>query len=239
MRCSRDQLRGWTSYQSRMTGIFKSRWQKIRELMKHLGLVPIFPLLVVGLFTGLAMAELTAYQQVPSQASVGETVMVSVMLTYNGASATQAVVTPSLPSGVVSDAGEQTAELSPGAQQRVSYPIRAEQSGTYWIVSQIAYAEDGTWRNLRLEAPFTAIGMATTEPQTWPGQTFPSIGTPSGDTPNNPGPIIGNPGGNPGDSEPSEVAMPRNSSPGGEGDFLSDNGISHSSAQKGRPRSSL
>jgi hypothetical protein len=193
------------SYQSRMTGIFKSRRQKIRELMKHLGLVPIFPLLVVGLFTGLAVAELTAYQQVPSQAAVGETVMVTVMLTYNGVNATQATITPSLPSGVVSDAGEQTAELYPGAQQPISYPIRAEISGTYWIVSQIAYAEDGTWRNLRLEAPFTATGAA--EPQTFPGQSSPGAVTTAPEQSGGTSP------GNPGSNGPPEVG---NSSPGNE-----------------------
>jgi hypothetical protein len=81
------------------------------------------------------------------------------MLTYNGANATQVVVTPGLPMGVVTDTpGGQATDLYPGALAPISYPIRAVQSGTYMITSQIAYAEDGTWRELRLEAPFTAEG---------------------------------------------------------------------------------
>jgi hypothetical protein len=159
-----------TSYQSRMTGIFKSRLLKNNEPMKHLGLLPIILLLGTGFISGMAAAELTASQQVPSPAAVGETVMVTVLLTYNGANSTLAVITPSLPSGVVSDApGSQTTELYPGALAPVSYPIRAEQSGTYWIVSQIAYDENGIWRRLRLESPFTATGGVRPEPQSVPG----------------------------------------------------------------------
>jgi hypothetical protein len=133
-----------------------------------LGILPILLLLGIGLPSGPAMAELTASQQVPSPVAVGETVMVTVMLTYNGVNSTQAVITPSLPAGVITDAGRQTAVLYPGALEPIGYPIRAEQSGTYWIVSQIAYAEDGSWHNLQLEAPFTAIGSAAPEPQPQP-----------------------------------------------------------------------
>ncbi len=146
--------------------------------MKHLGLVPIILLLGMGLFYGPVAAELTAYQQVPSQAPVGETVTVTVMLTYNGVNSTQALVTPNLPAGVVTDSGVQTAELYPGALQPISYSIRPEQSGMYWIVSQIAYAEDGSWHNLRLEAPFDAIGGAPLEPQPMPGEQIPGGGLP-------------------------------------------------------------
>ena len=152
--------------------------------MKHLGLVPIILLIGMGLFYGPVAAELTAYQQVPSQAPVGETVMVTVMLTYNGLNSTQALVTPSLPSGVVTDSGVQTAELYPGALQPISYSIRPEQSGMYWIVSQIAYAEDGSWHNLRLEAPFDAIGGAPLEPQPMPGEQIPGGGLPGEADPN-------------------------------------------------------
>jgi hypothetical protein len=143
--------------------------------MKHLGLVPIYLLIVMGLFFAPAESELMAYQEVPSQATVGEPVMVTVMLTYNGINSTQAIVTPSLPAGVATDAGGQSMELYPGSLQPISYPIMAEQSGTYWIVSQIAYAEDGSWHNLRLEAPFTALGGASQEPQHIPGQTNPTL----------------------------------------------------------------
>ena len=157
-----------------MTGIFKSRHLKTKRHMKHLGLVHIYLLIGMGLFLGPAAAELMAYQQVPSQANVGEAVMVTVMLTYNGMNSTQAIVTPSLPMGVATDAREQSTELYPGALQPISYPIMAEQSGTYWIVSQIAYAEDGSWHNLRLEAPFTALGGTAQEPQHMPGEMNPA-----------------------------------------------------------------
>jgi hypothetical protein len=134
--------------------------------MKQLGILPILLLLGVGITSGPAVAELTASQSVPSLASVGETVQVTVMLTYNGGNATQVVVTPGLPPGVVTDLpGGQSAQLYPGAPAPISYPIRAVQSGTYTIISQIAYAEDGTWRELLLEAPFTAEGEIEPPPK--------------------------------------------------------------------------
>ena len=132
--------------------------------MKHLGLVRIILLLGVGLLFGQAAAELTAYQDLIPSANVGQTVMVTVSLTYNGYNSTQAIVTPYLPFGVVANAGSQSADLYPGITQQISYPLAAQQSGTYWIVSDISYAEDGTWRNLRLEAPFTAIGQSEPQP---------------------------------------------------------------------------
>jgi len=55
--------------------------------------------------------------------------------------------------------------------QQISYPFPAQQSGSYWIVSDISSSEDGTWRNLRLEAPFTAMDSAVTQPQPTPQQT--------------------------------------------------------------------
>ncbi len=179
--------------------------------MKHLGIVPIILLLVVGI-GGLASAELTASQQVPSPAAVGDTVMVTVSLVYNGINSTEAVITPNLPGGVVSDMpGSQTAELYPGALSPVSYPIRAEQSGTYWIVSQIAYSDDGTWRSLQLEAPFTATGGVTPEPQTTPGGVTPGPMVPGGITPGEvtPGGVL-----TPGGVVP-DGSIPGNSTPGG------------------------
>ncbi|MDD4652462.1 MAG: hypothetical protein PHQ34_09555 [Methanothrix sp.] len=125
--------------------------------MKHLGLGQILLLIGMGLILGQAAAELTAFQSLAPSATVGQMVTVTVSLTYNGQTPTQAVVTPSLPYGVVANAGEQSTELYPGVTQQVSYPLTAEQSGSYWIVSDINYAEGGVWRNLRLEAPFTAI----------------------------------------------------------------------------------
>jgi hypothetical protein len=155
-----------------MTGIFKSRRQNNRDLMKHLGLGHILLLIGVGLLLGQAAAEITAFQNLmPSSADVGQMVTVTVSLTYNGQTPTQAVVTPSLPYGVVANAGGQSTDLYPGVMQQISYHFTAQQSGSYWIVSDISYAEDGTWRNLRLEAPFTATDAAVTQPQTTPQQT--------------------------------------------------------------------
>jgi hypothetical protein len=170
------------SYQSRMTGIFKSRRQNNRDPMKHLGLVHILLLLGVGLLFGPAAAELTAYQNPIPAAEVGQMVTVTVSLTYNGLNSTQAVVTPSLPPGVVANVGGQSTQLYPLVTQQISYPLTAQQSGTYLIVSEISYAEDGTWRNLRLEAPFTAIASAVPEPQPMPGEQTPGVG-PDGSNP--------------------------------------------------------
>jgi hypothetical protein len=127
--------------------------------MKQLGILTILLLLGVGIASGPAVAELTASQSVPSLAAVGETVQLTVMLTYKGDSTAQAIVTPRLPAGVVTDTPVgQAAELYPGSTESIRHPIRAVQSGTYTVISQIAYDEDGTWRELLLEAPFTAVG---------------------------------------------------------------------------------
>jgi hypothetical protein len=148
-----------------MTGIFKSRWLNNSGPMKHLGLGQILLLIGMGLILGQAAAQLTAFQSLAPSATVGQMVTVTVSLTYNGQTPTQAVVTPSLPYGVVANAGGQSTELYPGVTQQVSYPLTAEQSGSYWIVSDINYAEGGAWRNLRLEAPFTAIDSTPSAPQ--------------------------------------------------------------------------
>ncbi len=130
--------------------------------MKQLGILPILLLLGMGITSVLVSAELTASQSMPSLAAVGETVQLTVTLTYKGDNnTTQAVVTPRLPPGVVTDIPEdQIVELYSGVSAPISYPIRAVQSGTYEVVSQIAYAENGTWRELLLESPFTAEGEA-------------------------------------------------------------------------------
>ncbi len=133
--------------------------------MKHLGILPILLLLGVGVAIGPAAADLTANQSVPSIAAVGETVQLTVMLTYEGNDTAQAIVTPRLPSGMVTDLPEgQSAELHPGLTESIRSPIRAIQSGSYTIISQIAYAEDGTWRELLLESPFTARGEVEPPP---------------------------------------------------------------------------
>ena len=157
-----------------MTGIFKSHRQINSDLMNHLGLGHIILLFGVGLLLGPAAAELTAYQNLMPSAEVGQMVTVTVSLTYNGQNSTEAVVAPNLPPGVVANAGGQSAQLFPGVMQQISYSLTAQQSGTYWIVSDISYAEDGTWRNLRLEAPFTAIGSV--DPQPLPRGTAPGAG---------------------------------------------------------------
>ncbi len=138
--------------------------------MKHLHSVHLQPmhiivLVVIGLLAWPAAAELTAYQSMTSSADVGQTVMVTVILTYNGQNATQATVTPSPPSGVVANGGGGSIDLSPGVTQSVSYPVTALESGSYWVVSDITWEEDGTWRSLSLEAPFNAVAGTETKPQ--------------------------------------------------------------------------
>jgi hypothetical protein len=184
-----------------MTGIFKSPWLINRDAMKHLGIVRIILFLGVGLLLfETAAGELTAYQNLVPSAEVGQMVTVTVSLTYNGQNSIQAVVTPILPSGVVANGGGQSLELYPGATQLISYPLTAQQSGSYWIVSDISYAEDGTWRSLQLEAPFTATGSAVppsqTQPQSdptqpsgpepWPGQST-NPADPTGEITHQPG----------------------------------------------------
>jgi hypothetical protein len=143
--------------------------------MKHLGLGHILLLIGMGLLLGQAAAELTAFQSLEPSATVGQMVTVTVSLTYNGQTPTQAVVTPSLPFGVVANAGQQSAELYPGITQQISYPLTAERSGSYWIVSDINYAEGGAWRNLRLEAPFTVVDSTPSGPQQSPQMPAPGM----------------------------------------------------------------
>lgn len=134
--------------------------------MKHLGILLILLLIGAGITIVPAAADLTANQTVPSIATIGETVQLTVMLTYEGNSTAQAVVTPRLPSGVVTDRPEsQSTELHSGSTESISNPIRAIESGTYTVISQIAYSENGTWRELLLESPFTAEGQIEPPPQ--------------------------------------------------------------------------
>lgn len=152
--------------------------------MKHLGLVHILLLLVAGLFIGPATAELTASQNVPPSANVGESVMVTVVLTYSGSNATQAIITPGLWPGLETNyPGGRAMELYPGISAPLSYPIRAMQNGTYLVTSLVSYSEEGTWRNLRLESPFTASGqLAPGQQQPYPGQETPGV-WPEGNNP--------------------------------------------------------
>jgi uncharacterized protein (DUF58 family) len=148
--------------------------------MKQLGsLVPIILLLGVGITSGLAVAELTASQQVlPQVAAVGETATVTLTLTYNGGNATQIMVVPSLPPGIVTDMpGAQTAALYPGNPVPISYPVRAEQSGSYLITSLISYTEERATRRLNMVSEFTATGASA--PSTPSDQKMPVPAMPS------------------------------------------------------------
>lgn len=158
--------------------------------MKHLGFVHILLLfMVAGLFLGPVTAELTASQNVPPSANVGENVMVTVVLTYSGSNAAQAIITPGLTPGLETNyPGGQAMDLYPGLSAPISYPIRAVQSGTYLVTSLVSYSEEGTWRNLRLESPFTASGqLEPGQMQPFPGQEMPGVlpqnGNPYGTVP--------------------------------------------------------
>ena len=191
--------------------------------MKHLGLMHILLLFLgAGLFLGSATAELTASQDVPPTANVGENVMVTVMLTYSGSNATQASITPGLSSGLETNFPGGQTELYPGISAPISYPIRAVQSGTYLVTSQVSYSEEGTWRNLRLESPFTATGQLQPGgqqpnpgqgvPVAWPQTsnpfgTNPNVANPNGSNQNGTNPGV-NPGTNPGEMPPSGGVTP-------------------------------
>lgn len=157
--------------------------------MKHLGLVHIILLFLgAGLFLGPATAELTASQNVLPSANVGENVMVTVVLTYSGSNnASQAIITPGLSPGLETNyPGGRAMELYPGISAPISYPIRAVQSGTYLVTSLVSYSDEGMWRNLRLESPFTASGQldpGQLQPYPYPEQTT-SVDWPQGSYPN-------------------------------------------------------
>jgi hypothetical protein len=215
-----------------MTGIFKSLRQSNKGLMKHLGLVHILLLLGVGLLLGPAAAELTAYQNLIPSADVGQMVTVTVSLTYNGPNSTQAMVTPSLPPGVVANAGSQSTQLYPGVTQQISYPLTAQQSGNYLIVSDISYDEKGTTRNLRLEAPLAAIGSAG--PQPMPGEMMPGV-VPNGTNPMGmpPGGVLPD-GVSPHDTQP--MQPDNNGTPGsGFPEDMPQDGFNHAPDQGERP----
>jgi len=155
-----------------------------------LGISVIILLLFETWITGglVAASELTADQQVqPSTAAVGETAMVTLMLSYSGNNGTHVTVTPGFTPGVSADSGSQTELLSPGSQQMISYPIRAERSGSYWITSLVSYTDDGAMRQLSKESPFTATG-GPSQPQQ-PG----SAPSPSQPAPDVPAPVHVNP----------------------------------------------
>jgi len=198
--------------------------------MKHLGLMHILLLFLgAGLFLGSATAELTASQDVPPTANVGENVMVTVMLTYSGSNATQASITPGLSSGLETNFPGGQTELYPGISAPISYPIRAVQSGTYLVTSQVSYSEEGTWRNLRLESPFTATGQLQPGgqqpnpgqgvPVAWPQTsnpfgTNPNVANPNGSNQNGSNQNGTNPGVNPGTNPGTNPGVNPGTSPG-------------------------
>lgn len=127
--------------------------------MNQLGMsVPILMFFGIWTICGHAAAfQLTADQQIqPSTVAVGGSAMVTLMLSYNGNAGIQVTVAPGFTPGVSADSGPKTAFLSPGSQQTISYPIRAKNSGTYWITTIISYTDDaGSIRQLSKESPFT------------------------------------------------------------------------------------
>ena len=183
--------------------------------MKHLGLVHITLILVAGavLICGpVAGNGLTAYQSLmPSSAEVGQMATVIVSLTNNGQNSIPATVTPSLPPGVVANMGGQSLELYPGQTQQVSYPITAQQSGSYWVTSVISYSEDGYPYNLMYDSPFTA-----TEPVSSPSpdQVDPASGNPGAFPGSRPGPAYPGPT-DPYGSEQPDGTMPKDELPPG------------------------
>jgi hypothetical protein len=194
--------------------------------MKQLG-ISVTILLFFGIWiTGglVSASELTADQQVqPSTAAVGETAMVTLMLSYSGNNGTQVTVTPGVPPGIMADSGPQTDLLSPGSQQMISYPIRAERSGSYWITSLISYTDDGALRQLSKESPFTASG-GPTQPEQQPG----SAPSPSLPAPVMPAPVHVDPtpiDNSPNDNGPTPIGNgPSDNGPTPIGNGPSDNG---------------
>ncbi|MFB3764324.1 MAG: hypothetical protein ACE14P_03640 [Methanotrichaceae archaeon] len=114
----------------------------------------------IGAIIGQAAAfELTANQQVqPSTVTVGGTATVILMLSYSGNGDIQVTVTPGFTPGISADSGAQTVFLSPGSRQTISYPIRAEKSGSFWITSIISYTDAGSARQLSKESRLTVTG---------------------------------------------------------------------------------
>jgi len=131
------------------------------SLMKQLGvLVPILLLLGLGIAGMSAAAELTASQSLDrNAASVGEPVNVIVVLSNNGANVSEATVTPGYSPGIAIDnPGVQSVVLYPGVMSTVSYPIRAEQSGTFLVSSIISYMDEGMARQLNMVSRLTVAG---------------------------------------------------------------------------------
>lgn len=131
------------------------------SLMKQLGvIVPILLLLGLGVAVGPAAAELTASQSLDRVAvTVGDPVNVIVVLSNNGANVSEATVTPGYSPGIaVGNPMAQSVVLSPGVMSTVSYPLRAEQTGTFLVSSVISYMDEGMARQLNMVSRLTVTG---------------------------------------------------------------------------------
>ncbi|HWQ19706.1 MAG TPA: hypothetical protein VN455_08000 [Methanotrichaceae archaeon] len=129
--------------------------------MKQLGvIVPILLLLGLGIASMPAAAELTASQSLDRSAvSVGELVNVIVVLSNNGANISDATITPGYSPGIAIDnPSAQSVVLYPGVMSTVSYPIRAEMSGTFLVSSIISYMDEGMARQLNMVSRLTVTG---------------------------------------------------------------------------------
>lgn len=131
------------------------------SLMKQLGvIVPILLLLGLGIAGGPAAAELTASQSLDRSAvTVGDPVNVIVVLSNNGANVSEATITPGYSPGIAIDNPvAQSVVLYPGVMSTVSYPIRAEQTGTFLVSSVISYVDEGIARQLNMVSRLTVTG---------------------------------------------------------------------------------
>ena len=107
-------------------------------------LLPMISILLVFLVVGI-----TCNQQL-DRYEAGVTVMLT--LGNTGDSALDVSVTPDLPKGIVTtDLGVQSVEISPGTTNRVIYPIKGEEPGSYEVVSQVDFSTEksGISRRIR------------------------------------------------------------------------------------------
>ncbi|MCX8207067.1 MAG: hypothetical protein N3G75_04450 [Methanothrix sp.] len=155
--------------------------------MKRVGFVLLL-LLGVGLYAGLAVAELTASQWLDrGSMGVGETAMVTLNLMYVGDNATQATVMPVIPYGLrTSGPGMYMVTLYPGQPEMVSYSVIAEQPGYYDVISSISYTEYGFMRELQMVSPLVVVSQSPEAPPAAPP------GGPEDQPPVGPGPGIHN-----------------------------------------------
>jgi uncharacterized protein (DUF58 family) len=127
--------------------------------MRQLGIaMPVLVLLVMGITIGVVAGEIAVGQQLTrDSAPVGEQVVVNVNFATNGEIPSQVSVTPSLPPGVfTSQPQTQFLMLEPSGQGAINYPVVAQQSGYYDIISVISYTDEAGFQELNMISPFTA-----------------------------------------------------------------------------------